>query len=128
MLFRSFYLGNRGRLTRDNMLVLTASGGLVPVVGNETDIRRIEDILSEHTNVVHCGVAAVVNEAGTDELCAFVVPRSYLDVEALRSYCKVRLPPDLVPSRFLAFADLPKNDKGGIDRAKLPALLKNRLT
>jgi hypothetical protein len=34
----------------------------------------------------------------------------------------------LVPSRFLAFADLPKNDKGRIDRAKLPALLKNRLT
>jgi acyl-CoA synthetase (AMP-forming)/AMP-acid ligase II len=122
-----FYPGNRGRLTRDNMLILAHSAEVVPVVGNETDIRRIEDILSEHTNVVHCGVAAVVDEAGADELCAFVVLRSYLDVEALRNYCKVRLPPDLVPSRFVAFADLPKNDKGRIDRAKLPALLKNRL-
>jgi len=122
-----FHPGNRGRLTRDNMLILAASRSHVRVVGNETDVRRIEDILSEHTNVLHCGVAAVVNEAGADELCAFVVPRSYLDVEALRSYCKTRLPSDLVPSRFIAFADLPKNDNGRIDRAKLQALLKNKL-
>jgi acyl-CoA synthetase (AMP-forming)/AMP-acid ligase II len=122
-----FYPGNRGHLTSDNMLILTAAAGRVPVVGNEMDVGRIEDILSGHTNVLHCGVAAVVNEAGAEELCAFVVPRSYLDVESLRSYCKTRLPSDLVPSRFVAFADLPKNDKGRIDRAKLSALLKNKL-
>jgi acyl-CoA synthetase (AMP-forming)/AMP-acid ligase II len=122
-----FYPGNRGRLTTDNMLILAVAAEDVPTVGNETDIGRIEDILSEHTNVLHCGVAAVVNEAGAEELCAFVVPRSYLDVEALRNHCKTRLPSDLVPSRFVAFAELPRSDKGRIDRAKLPALLKNRL-
>jgi acyl-CoA synthetase (AMP-forming)/AMP-acid ligase II len=122
-----FYPGNRGHLTRDNMLVLAVSRGDVPIVGNEPDIGRIEDILSEHTSVLQCSVATVVNEAGAGELCAFVVPRSYLDAEALRSYCKARLPSDLVPSRFVAFADLPRNDKGGIDRAKLPALLRNKL-
>jgi acyl-CoA synthetase (AMP-forming)/AMP-acid ligase II len=122
-----FYPGNRGHLTRDNMLILTAAAGRVRVVGNETDVRKIEDILSEHTNVLHCGVAAVKNESAADELCAFVVPRSYLDVEALRSYCKTRLPSDLVPSRFVAFAELPKDDNGRIDRAKLLALLKNNL-
>jgi len=122
-----FYSGDRGRLTRDNMLILAASAESVPLVGRETDVGRIEDTLSGHTNVLQCGVAAVVNEAGEDELCAFVVPRSYLDVEALRSYCKARLPSALVPSRFVAFADLPRNHKGTIDRVKLPALLKNML-
>lgn len=122
-----FYSGHRGHLTRDNLLILTASAGSVPVVGNEPDVGRIEEILSGHTNVLQCGVVAVVNEAGADELCAFVVPRSYLDVETLHSYCRARLPSDLVPSRFVAFAELPRNDKGGIDRAKLPALLKNKL-
>jgi acyl-CoA synthetase (AMP-forming)/AMP-acid ligase II len=122
-----FYSGHRGRLTRDNLLILTASAGSVPVVGNEPDVGRIEEILSGHTNVLQCGVVAVVNEAGADELCAFVVPRSYLDVETLHSYCRARLPSDLVPSRFVAFAELPRNDRGGIDRAKLPALLKNKL-
>jgi acyl-coenzyme A synthetase/AMP-(fatty) acid ligase len=122
-----FYPGDRGRLTRDNMLILAASAENVGVVGNQTAIERIEGILSEHTNVVQCGVLAVANESGVAELCAFVVPRSYLDVAALRNYCKGRLPSDLVPSRFLAFFDLPKDDKGKIDRAKLPALLKNKL-
>jgi acyl-CoA synthetase (AMP-forming)/AMP-acid ligase II len=122
-----FYPGNRGRLTRDNMLILAASTGGLLAVGNEPDVGRIEDILSGHTNVLQCGVVAVVNEAGAAELCACVVPRSYLDVEALRSYCKARLPSELVPSRFVAFADLPRSDKGKIDRAKLPALLKNNL-
>jgi acyl-CoA synthetase (AMP-forming)/AMP-acid ligase II len=122
-----FYPGNRGHLTRDNMLILAASAGGVAIVDNEMHVERIEDTLSGHTNVLQCGVVTVVNEAGAHEICAFVVPRSYLDVEALRSYCTARLPPDLVPSRFVAFADLPRNDKGRIDRAKLPALLKNQL-
>ena len=122
-----FYPGKRGRLTRDNMLILNASVEGVPIVGNELDVERIEDILSKHTNVLQCGVVAVANDSGADELCAFVVPRSYLDVEALRSYCASRLPSDLMPSRFVAFADLPRNDEGGVDRAKLPALLKNKL-
>jgi acyl-CoA synthetase (AMP-forming)/AMP-acid ligase II len=122
-----FYPGDRGRLTRDNMLILAASAENVGILGNQTAIERIEGILSEHTNIVQCGVSAVANESGADELCAFVVPRSYLDVEALRNYCKARLPPDLVPSRFVAFLDLPKDDKGKVDRAKLSALLKSKL-
>ena len=122
-----FYPGDRGRLTTENMLILAGSAEGVRTVGEQTDIERIEEILSEHANVVQCGVLAVANESGTDELCAFVVPRSYLDVEALRNYCKAHLPSDLVPSRFVAFFDLPKSDKGKVDRAKLPALLKNKL-
>jgi acyl-CoA synthetase (AMP-forming)/AMP-acid ligase II len=109
------------------MLILAASAVRVPMVANELDVGRIEGVLTGHTNVLQCGVVAVANESGADELCAFIVPRSYLDVEALRSYCTARLPSDLVPSRFVAFADLPRNDKGMIDRAKLPALLKNQL-
>jgi acyl-coenzyme A synthetase/AMP-(fatty) acid ligase len=122
-----FYPGDRGRLTRKNMLILAGSAEGVRTVGEQTDIERIEEILSEHANVVQCGVLAVANESRAGELCALVVPRSYLDVEALRNYCKARLPPDLVPSRFVAFFELPKDDQGKVDRAKLPALLKNKL-
>ena len=69
----------------------------------------------------------IANEFIVDGLCALVVPRSYLDVEALRSYCKARMPSDLVPSRFVAFASVLKNDEGAIDRTNLPELLKNKL-
>jgi len=122
-----FYPGDRGRLTGENMLILSGSAESARIVGEQKDIERIEEVLSEHANVVRCGVLSVANKSGTDELCALVVPRSYLDVEAFRTYCKARLPPDLVPSRFVAFFDLPEDDKGKVDRAKLPALLKNKL-
>jgi acyl-coenzyme A synthetase/AMP-(fatty) acid ligase len=122
-----FYSGDRGRLSPDNMLILAGSPGDLRSVADQTDIEKIEAILSEHANIVQCGLAAVANEFGEHELCAFVVPRSYLDVEALRSYCKARLPANMVPARFVTFSDLPKNNKGIIDRARLPALLKNNL-
>jgi len=122
-----FYSGDRGRFTRDNLLILPDSPAGVRTVADQTAIGKIEAILSEHTNVVQCGVTALANETGAHELCAVVVPRSYLDVEALRTYCKARLPADLVPSRFVTFSDLPKNNEGIIDRARLPALLKNKL-
>jgi acyl-coenzyme A synthetase/AMP-(fatty) acid ligase len=122
-----FYSGDRGRFTRDNLLILAGSPAGVRTVADQTAIEEIEAILSEHTNVVQCAVTALANETGAHELCAFVVPRSYLDVEALRTYCKARLPADLAPSRFVTFSDLPKNNKGIIDRARLPALLKNKL-
>jgi len=118
-----FYPGDRGYLTADNMLVLSnANDG-----GGATNVERIEQILSKHTNVVQCGVLAVADEFGKEEFCALVVPRSYFDVEALRSYCNARLPGSLVPARFVAVSQLPRDDAGGIDRAKLPQLLKSQL-
>jgi acyl-CoA synthetase (AMP-forming)/AMP-acid ligase II len=123
-----FYLGERGQVTRDDMLVLSRLAQSVQTGdGGGSHIDRVEELLSKHTNVVQCGVLTVANEFGTDELYALVVPRSYLDVEALHGYCKSRLPSDLVPSRFIAFSDLPKTADGKVDRAKLPQLFKRGL-
>ncbi len=118
-----FYPGDRGRLTADNMLILSDGEAAEPA----TDVERIEQILSKHTNVVQCGVLAVANEFNAEEFCALVVPRSYFDVEALRSYCGARLPAGLVPARFVAVSDLPRGADGGMDRAKLPELFKSQL-
>src|SRR5262249_6260284 len=118
-----FYPGDRGHLTADNVLVL--SNGTARTAA--TDVERVEQMLSKHTNVVRCGAVAVADAFGAQELCALVVPRSYFDAEALRSYCETRLPASLVPVRFVAVTDLPLSENGGIDRAKLPQLLKSQL-
>lgn len=118
-----FYPGDHGHITADNMLVL--SGGDAGEAA--TDPERVEQILSKHTNIVQCAVLAVANEFNAEEFCALVVPRSYFDVEALRSYCSTRLPPGLVPARFVAVSDLPRSEGGTIDRTKLPQLLKSQL-
>jgi acyl-CoA synthetase (AMP-forming)/AMP-acid ligase II len=118
-----FYPGARGRLAADNMLVLTGGAANRAM----TDVERAEEILSTHANILQCGVLTVANELGTQELCALVVPRSYLDIEALRSYCSARLPTGLAPMRFVTVSDLPRSEDGSIDRTKLPQLLKSQL-
>jgi acyl-coenzyme A synthetase/AMP-(fatty) acid ligase len=118
-----FYTGERGHLTNDNVLVLASAAA----DDLATDAERVEEILSKHTNVMQCGVLAVASESGAQEFCALVMPRSYLDTEALRSYCQARLPAHLVPAGFIAVSDLPQKPDGSIDRAKLPELLKSQL-
>jgi malonyl-CoA/methylmalonyl-CoA synthetase len=92
------------------------------------DVSRVEGILSKHANVMQCAVLAVANEFGANELCALVVPRSYLDGEALRSYCKTHLPGGLVPTRFVAVSELPRKIDSTIDRAQLLQVLEGRKT
>jgi acyl-CoA synthetase (AMP-forming)/AMP-acid ligase II len=124
-----FYPGDIGYLTKDNMLVISDRPTRVPKLdGEKMNPERIEDILSTHANVVQCGVVAVANKSGANELCALVVPRTYLDIGALRAHCEARLPSGFVPTRFIAVADLPRNDKGKIERTRLPELVKSALS
>ena len=123
-----FYPGDLGYLTKDNMLVLSGRATSVLNLGGEKmSAERIEDVVSTHPNVVQCAVLAVPNESGVDELCALVVLRSYLNVDLLRKFCEPRLPSEFVPLRFIAIADLPRNEMGKIERGKLPELLKSKL-
>jgi len=115
-----FYPGERAHLTSDNVLSLSGRTANDAAV----DVERVEQMLLKHANVVKCGVLVHANEFGANELYALVVPRSYLDAEALSSYCMARLPSGLVPMRFVAVSDLPRNPNGNVDRTKLPALLK----
>jgi crotonobetaine/carnitine-CoA ligase len=114
-----FYPRDRGHLTSEGMLVISRP----PESDRAADVERVEQILVQHANVAQCGVIAVANKSGASELCAFVVPRSYLDAEALRNYCRARLPGNLIPSRFIPLSDLPRNESGEVNRVKLPQLL-----
>jgi acyl-coenzyme A synthetase/AMP-(fatty) acid ligase len=118
-----FYPGHRGRLTNDNVLVLSSATANSLAI----DVERVEEILSKHTNVVQCGVLALGDESGVQELCALVVARSYLDGEALRNYCQARLPAGLVPAHFVAVSELPRTADSRIDRGKLAQLVKSKI-
>lgn len=123
-----FHPGDLGYLTKENMLVISGRATTVVNVGGEkVSSERIEEILTTHANVVEAAVLAVPSDAGVDELCAFVVPRSYLNAEALREHCKANLPSAFVPARFVGVPDLPRNEWGKLERTKLPELLKSKL-
>jgi acyl-CoA synthetase (AMP-forming)/AMP-acid ligase II len=123
-----FYPGDLGYFTKDNILVI--SGRVTHVLnlgGEKLNPERIEDVLSTHPNVMQCAIVAVPHESGVDELCALIVARSYLDAQALSAFCKANLPPVFVPARFIQIANLPTNEWGKIERAKLPELVRNSL-
>ena len=124
-----FYPGDLGYLTEDNMLVISGRAtSVINVGGEKVSPERIEEILATHANVAQAAVLTVPSDTGLDELCALVVPRSYLNIEALRDHCKARLPPAFVPVRFVAVPDLPRNEWGKLERAKLPELHKTKLS
>jgi len=123
-----FYPGDLGYVTKDNILVLTGRASNVLNLGGEKmNPERIESILSTHPSVVESGVLAFSTQSGVDELCALVVPRSYLNAKVLGDFCRDSLPAAFVPTRFIAVAELPKNAMGKVERAKLPDLLRAKL-
>lgn len=122
-----FYAGDRGFFTKDDILVISSRPGNVHNGEIENSAEQVEDVLSKHASIVECAVVAVPNEFGRQDLCAVVVPRSYLDIDALRALCKTSLPPELVPSQFVAFSVLPKSEHGALDRASLVELVKRAL-
>ena len=123
-----FYPGDLGYLTKDNILVISGrTTSVLNLGGEKINADRIEEVLSTHASVVQCALVAIRNKSGVDELYALVVPRSYLDAEALRNFCIENLPSVFVPARFIAVTGLPRNEMGKIERGKLPELLKSKL-
>lgn len=124
-----FYPGDLGYLTEDNVLVVSGRRtSVVNVGGEKMNPEKLEEVLTTHPNVRDCAVMANPNPtSGIDDLCALVVPRTYIDVESIREFCRDRLPEIFVPARIITVSSLPRNEMGKIDRSKLPGLLKSSL-
>lgn len=121
-----FYPGDIGYLTSENLLVISGRTKTVLNVGGEkVNPEKVEEVLSAHPSVQQVAVLSVPGEGGIDELCALIVPRSALITGALQTFCRDRLPPRFVPSRFIAVSELPLNEMGKIQRSKLSDLLKS---
>jgi acyl-CoA synthetase (AMP-forming)/AMP-acid ligase II len=123
-----FHPGDLGYLTPDNMLVISGRARSVLNVGGEKlSPERVEEILSAHPSVMQAAAVALPDELGVEQVCALIVPRSYLDAAALRAHCTGKIPGRLVPVRFIAVNEIPRNETGKIERDKLPALVKSKL-
>jgi len=123
-----FYPGDVGHLTGENMLVISGrSSAVLNIGGEKINSERIEEILLSHPSVMDAAVLPIMGDLDMEEVCALVVPRSHLDVETLRAHCAGKMADRLVPVRFIAVAEIPKNETGKIDRQKLPELVRGKL-
>lgn len=89
----------------------------VKVRGQRIELGEIEQCLLQSSSQV---TACVVTKYDDENLIAYV---QSLDTneEQLSTYCRSRLPPYMIPFKFIILQHLPLNSNGKIDRKRLPS-------
>jgi acyl-CoA synthetase (AMP-forming)/AMP-acid ligase II len=113
------HTGDLGSLSQAGELTLR--GRIKEVInrgGEKISPERIETVLASHPNVAEAAVFGVADPLYGETVAAAVVPTSKLAVSAdeLASFCRDRLAPFEVPTRFHVADELPHTAKGSVDR------------
>jgi amino acid adenylation domain-containing protein len=118
---RMFATGHRARYKQDGTIELLGRlDDRAEIEGRLVEMGEIEADLANYEGLRQA--AAVVRPSG--ELVVYVVASDgkKLAQDELRSYLDGKLPPFMVPNVFIALRRLPRNARGGVDRAALSVL------
>ncbi len=114
------YPGDTGSLTPDNLLIVSGrQEQVLNVGGGKLALEKLEAALSSFAGVTEAAALIEPGEAGIEEVWAALVSPGKIDLEALRTHCRSRVPPVFVPARAVQVEALPVNESGKIDRDKL---------
>ena len=96
---------------------------ILKIGGHRVSPIEIEQVVAEHPDVAEAAVIGEPDSLMGEVPVAFVVarPGRSADAEALRTFCRERMPPYRVPVRFTLVAALPRNESGKLLRAQLAA-------
>ncbi|HYY42949.1 MAG TPA: amino acid adenylation domain-containing protein, partial [Pyrinomonadaceae bacterium] len=125
------------RLYRTGDLVRYAADGSLEFIGRidsqvkvrgfRIELGEIEAALARHDAVREAVVLARADEAGSNQLVAYVVTVEPQPTTAqLRSYLRDQLPDYMIPAAFVVLDELPLTPNGKIDRKALPAPVQSR--
>ena len=110
----SFYPGDRGRLTKEGMLILE---GRASEIINTGGVKRapelIEELVLRHPNVAEAAAFGAVGADGIEEVNLAVVTRAAIAEKALINWCAAR---GLEVARVFAVESLPRTQMGKIRR------------
>ena len=97
---------------------------ILKIGGHRVSPIEIEHIVAEHPDLAEAAVIGMPDPLMGEVAVACVVPRPGRtpDVEALRAFCRSRMPAYRVPARFVVLEALPRNESGKLLRANLAAL------
>ncbi|MCC6982697.1 MAG: acyl--CoA ligase [Bauldia sp.] len=114
-----FYPGDAVTMREDGLIeVAGRAGDLVNYGGVMVAPDAIEAALRGFAAITDVGVFGVKNPTGIEEIWAAVVPTPGFKESELVDFCRHRIP-DRVPARFVAVAEIPRNQMGKVMRAKL---------
>lgn len=121
---RTFVLGDLGRLDADGVLSLVGrADSAVKVRGYLVDLSEVEDALRANDTVVDVLVVADVQTGSATRLIAYVAQRATAvpdSVADIRRTLRTVLPAYMVPGTIVPLTALPRNERGKVDRARLP--------
>ncbi len=113
--------GDLGRLLPNGDLeLLGRRDHQVKIRGVRIELEEVEKFLRAHPEVADCAVKDWEDEQRNKYLCAYIVPRSAINLITLRDYLLQWLPETTVPSVFLKLEALPLNLNGKTNRSELP--------
>ncbi len=119
---RLLFTGDLGYIDPDGYVFLVdRKKDLVKTSGFQVWPREVEEAITSHPAVAECGVAGLPDASRGETLKAWVVlrPGASVTPDELKAFCRERLAPYKVPSRWEFVADLPKSPIGKVLRRKL---------
>jgi amino acid adenylation domain-containing protein len=126
---RTYRTGDLGRLRADGCLEhLGRKDSLVKIRGISVSLAMVEAALAALPGIREVAVAAPTDRHETRRLVAYYVAAAGAEPTAgeLRRRLAERLPPEIIPSRFVQLDALPLNQNLKVDRAALPAVTGER--
>jgi amino acid adenylation domain-containing protein len=112
--------GDRVRWENGELVHLGRLDNQVKVRGYRVELGEIETALRRHPDVAEAVVIAVPGDTELELVACHT--GTVLDRAAAKAWLRKRIPPHMVPRRFVHLAELPLNPNGKIDR---PALLRD---
>ena len=114
------HTGDMGRFDEDGYLyIVERKKDLIIRGGFNIYPRDVEEVLTSHPAVLEAAVIGVPSVRMGEEVKAFVVLRSEVEVETLLAYCREALANYKTPSEIEFISALPRNAVGKIDKKEL---------
>jgi amino acid adenylation domain-containing protein len=118
---RMYRTGDLARYRLDGQIQLIGrTDHQIKLRGHRIELGEIEVVIERHPEVLQA-VVALHGEGSSQQLIAYIKQSdAAVDTGTLRSWLQERLPDYMVPSAFIALAEIPLTPNGKVDRKRLP--------
>ena len=90
--------------------------------GYKISALEIEEVLRSHPSIKDCAVVGLDNEEWGELVAAAIVTNESVDIAALNSWMRERMPAYRVPRKYLAVNELPRNAMGKVTKNDIKKL------
>jgi amino acid adenylation domain-containing protein len=120
---RMYRTGDLARRTPDGLIEFAGrEDSQLKILGYLVELAEVEAGLADYPGLAQLVVLARELAPGEKQLVGYVVAESgQLDLTALRSYARTKLPDYMVPAVFVRLDSLPLTANGKLDRDAMPA-------